>query len=129
MYTFPQYLEWASANITAKGAHVVISSQTPNNPDETGVFVASPPRFVALAELTAKVEKVDYVDHNAYTYAAYKPLSVAEVDSFFPMDHTHTAPKGADLVSQAFVRGLVCGNSTLKAYVLNSTASIEGNCL
>lgn len=129
VYTFPQYLEWAAANITAKGAHVLISSQTPNNPDETGTFVDSPPRFVALAKTAATTSGVGYVDHNAYTYAAYKPLSVATVDSYFPNDHTHTSPEGAALVAQAFVRGLVCGSSGLKSYVVNSTSSIEGSCL
>jgi rhamnogalacturonan acetylesterase len=72
---------------------------------------------------------VDYVDHNAYSYAAYKPLSVKTVDGYFPNDHTHTSPKGANLVAQAFVRGLVCGGSLLGGYVKNDTAAIEGACL
>ncbi|KAL1311788.1 hypothetical protein AAFC00_001871 [Neodothiora populina] len=129
VYTFPKYLEWAAANLTAKGAHVIISSQTPNNPDETGVFVDSIPRFVGLAKTAATAAKVDYVDHNAYTFAAYKTKSVSTVNSYFPNDHTHTAPVAAALVAQTFVRGLVCGNSGLKSYVKNATSSIEGSCL
>lgn len=129
VHTFPYYLEQAAKSYVAQGAHVIISSQTPNNPDESGVFVSTPPRFVALAKTAATNAKVDYVDHNAYSFAAYKPLPVSTVNSYFPNDHTHTAPKGADLVAQAFVRGLVCGGSLLSNYVKNATASIEGSCL
>jgi len=128
VYTFPQYLEWAAANITAKGANVIISSQTPNNPDETGTFVESAARFVAYAKTAASTADVDYVDHDVYAYAAYKALSVSAVDALFPNDHTHTSPEGAALMAQAFVRGLVCGDSALKQYVVNATSSIEGSC-
>ncbi|CAD0084747.1 unnamed protein product [Aureobasidium vineae] len=129
VHTFPYYLEQAAKSYVAKGAHVLISSQTPNNPDESGVFVSAPSRFVDLAKTAAANAKVDYVDHSAYALAAYKPLPVQTVDSYFPNDHTHTAPKGADLVAQAFVRGLVCGGSLLSNYVKNATSAIEGACL
>ncbi|KAF1348577.1 Rhamnogalacturonan Acetylesterase [Delphinella strobiligena] len=128
VYTFPQYLEWAAANMTAKGATVIISSQTPNNPDETGAFVDSPARFVALAQTAASTADVDYVDHNAYAYQAYKKLSVSAVNAMYPNDHTHTSPEAAALMAQSFIRGLVCGDSTLKSYVVNATSSIEGSC-
>ena len=129
VHTFPYYLSTAAKSFIAKGAHVIISSQTPNNPDESGVFVSGPSRFVDLAKTAAKDAKVDYVDHSAYSYAAYKPLSVQTVDGFFPNDHTHTAPKGAELVAKAFVKGLVCGGSLLGNYVKNATDAIEGACL
>ncbi|KAK6000962.1 hypothetical protein QM012_003045 [Aureobasidium pullulans] len=129
VHTFPYYLEQAANSYTAKGAHVIISSQSPNNPDESGVFVSSTPRFVDLAKTAATNAKVDYVDHNAYALAAYKPLPVRTVDSCFPNEHTHTSAQGADLVAQAFVRGLVCGGSLLSGYVKNATSAIEGACL
>lgn len=69
------------------------------------------------------------MDHNAYAYAAYEALDVDTVNGFFPNDHTHTSPEGAELVAKAFVRGLVCGGSSLADQVKNSTGSIEGSCL
>jgi rhamnogalacturonan acetylesterase len=129
VHTFPYYLSTAANLFTSKGAHVLISSQTPNNPDESGIFTSSPSRFVDLAKQAAKDAKVDYIDHSAYSYAAYKNLSVKTVDGYFPNDHTHTAPKGADLVARAFVKGLVCGGSLLGNYVKNATDAIEGACL
>ena len=129
VHTFPYYLSQAATSYLAKGAHVLISSQTPNNPDESGVFVSNASRFVDLAKTAATNAEVDYVDHNAYTLAAYKALPVRTVDGYFPNDHTHTAPQGADLVAKAFIRGLVCGGSLLGNYVKNGTKEIEGACL
>lgn len=108
---------------------MIISSQTPHDPGESGVFVPSTSRFVDLAKTAATNAKVDYVDHSAYTLAAYKALPVQTVNSYFPIDHTHTSPEGTDLVAQAFVRGLVCGGSLLSNYVKNATSAIEGACL
>lgn len=51
--------------MTAKGATVVLSSQTPNNLWETGSFVSSPSRFVGY-QLTAQKalgSGVYFVDH------------------------------------------------------------------
>jgi rhamnogalacturonan acetylesterase len=118
VHTFPYYLTQAAKSFVSKGAHVLISSQTPNNPDESGIFTSGPSRFVDLAKTAATNAKVDFVDHNAYSYAAYKALSVKTVDGFFPNDHT-----------QAFVRGVVCGGSLLGGYVKNDTTAIEGACL
>lgn len=69
------------------------------------------------------------MDHSAYTYEAYKALSVGTVDGYLPNDHTHTSPEGAEEVAKAFVRGLVCGGSLLGGYVKNDTKAIEGACL
>lgn len=129
VYTFPYYIETAASQLQEKGATVIISSQTPNNPDETGSFVYSPSRFVGYAETSASVSGSVYVDHGQYTANAYEVLSVETVDSYFPNDHTHTSPEGAALVAQAFVRGLVCTDSALKAHVVNATSSIEGSCI
>lgn len=45
IYTFPKYLEMASDLYLAKGAKVILSSATPDNPWETGTFTWVPNRF------------------------------------------------------------------------------------
>ena len=55
-----------------------------------------------------------YVDHNAFVAQAYNKLGETTVDTFYPKDHTHTSPTGANVVAEAFVRGLLCGSSSLK---------------
>ena len=127
--TFPAYLEAAAASLKAKGANVIIASQTPDNTDETGTFVYSPSRFVGYAQTAATASSVTYVDHGAYVAAAYKSRSVAAVNAFYPNDHTHTSPDGAIVVAHAFVKGIVCAKQALYQHVINATSTIEGSCI
>ena len=58
-----------------------------------------------------------------------KNAGAAVVNAGFPQDHTHTSPSMADFVSQAFVLGLACGTSNLKAALKNSTADLTSGLL
>ncbi|KAL2814164.1 SGNH hydrolase-type esterase domain-containing protein [Aspergillus granulosus] len=125
--TFPKYLENAAALFLEKGAHVLISSQTPNNPWETGEFAYSGSRFVEYARLAAEVAGVEYVDHGAYTASIFESLGLEAVTAFFPNDHTHTSPEGAQVVADAFLKGVVCGGLGLADVLL--TTEFDGVCL
>ncbi|KAL5354978.1 SGNH hydrolase-type esterase domain-containing protein [Aspergillus floccosus] len=125
--TFPAYLENASKLFLNKGAHVLISSQTPNNPWESGSFVYQPSRFVGYAELAAQVAGVDYVDHGAYVASIFETLGAATVDSYFPNDHTHTSPEGAQVVADAFLKAVACSDVALKSVL--TTTDFPGECL
>ncbi|KAE8381477.1 SGNH hydrolase-type esterase domain-containing protein [Aspergillus bertholletiae] len=125
--TFPAYLENAAKTFVAKGAKVLISSQTPNNVWETGEYVYSPSRFVEYARLAAETAGVDYVDHGAYVAARYKALGANTVNAYYPNDHTHTSPEGAQVVADAFLKAVVCSNVAFKG-VLTST-DFPGDCL
>ncbi len=107
----------------------MISSQTPNNPFETGTFTYTGSRFVQMAADSAATVAASYVDHGAYTADEFHRLGLSTTDSFFPIDHTHTAPAGANVVSGAFVKGVLCGNSAFKSLIKNSTATVAGACL
>ncbi|CAK40153.1 CAZyme family CE12 [Aspergillus niger] len=111
--TFPAYLENAANTFKKIGATVIISSQTPDNPWETGTFVDDPPRFVEYAEIAADTADTSYVNHFAYVDQVYEALGADTVDAFYPIDHTHTSPAGADVVAKAFLRGVVCGKLSL----------------
>ena len=125
--TFPRYLENAAKSITAKGASVVISSQTPNNPYESGTFVHSGSRFVDMAALAATNAGVDYVDHGQYTANAFEASGADTVNAYFPNDHTHTSAVGALAVADAFVRGILCGQTALTEFVTNT--DVAGSCV
>lgn len=133
VHTFPYYLTEAGKKLIAKGAKVIISSQTPNNPWEGGTFTYSGThRFITYARDVAKAlgSNAMYVDHGAYTANIFKTYGKARTDALFPQDHTHTSPAGADVVAKAFVKGLQCGGGGfLNGFIKNSTASIEGTCL
>ena len=125
--TFPAYLQNVARTFKAKGASVIISSQTPNNPYEGGRFQYSPSRFVDLAKTAASRAGTVYVDHGRATANFFQSRSASTVNSYFPSDHTHTSPAGAKVVADAFVRGLLCGNSPLENSVKNA-GRVEGNC-
>lgn len=133
VHTYPYYLTEAGKKLIAKGAKVILSSQTPNNPWESGTFAyGDGGRFVGYARDVAKAlgANAQFVDHGAYTANIFKLYGKAKTDALFPQDHTHTSPIGADVVSKAFVKGLQCGGGGfLNGFVKNATASIEGTCL
>lgn len=87
-------------------------------------MLAAPSRFVGYAQTAASRTGITYVDHSAYTTQAYNKLGQTAVTVYYPVDHTHTSPAGADVVAQAFVRGLLCGSSPLKKYVNGAGSSV-----
>ncbi|KAM3081221.1 hypothetical protein ACMFMG_005173 [Clarireedia jacksonii] len=131
IYTYVFYLLQAGKLMTAKGAHVVVASATPNNVWETGTWSYSSSRFVGYAETVASSlgSLAAFVDHGQYTANIYKTLGASVVDGYYPNDHTHTSPAGANTVAAAFMKGLMCGGSALSAYSKNTTSSIAGSCL
>lgn len=108
VYTFGHYVKAAAKTYIAKGAKVVISSQTPNNLWEGGAYSASAPRFVAYAAQAGKEVGTggSYVDHFQAVANMYKKLGNSATNVLYPKDHTHTSPKGADLSAQAFAQAI-----------------------
>ncbi|KAI9643495.1 hypothetical protein NHQ30_008114 [Ciborinia camelliae] len=131
VYTYVFYLLQAGKLITAKGAHLIVASPTPNNLWETGTFSYTAPRFTNYAESVAEAlgSLAAFVDHGQYVANIYQTLGATAVDAFYPNDHTHTSPQGADVVAAAFMKGLMCGGSALSAYSKNTTSSIKGSCV
>ncbi|KAJ7293736.1 rhamnogalacturonan acetylesterase [Mycena rebaudengoi] len=116
IHTFTFYMQNAIVALKAKGAIPIVSSQTPDN-IWVGTSIGAPPRFVPYAQEVAATNGVAYIDHYAYVAQAYKALGETTVNTYYPIDHTHTSVTGAMVVAKAFVRGLLCGSSTLKSKV------------
>lgn len=122
VYTFNRYVENAARTYIAKGAKVILSSQTPNNLWETGTFSATPPRFVKYASTAAKNvgSGASFVDHFQSVANMYKKLGNSATNALYPADHTHTSPRGADLSAQAFAEAIqknLNGTTPLSAYL------------
>ncbi|KAF7550324.1 hypothetical protein G7Z17_g5806 [Cylindrodendrum hubeiense] len=123
VYTFVYYVIQASKLMTAKGATVILSSQTPNNQWETGVWVGTAPRFVGYQKtaVTALANSaVTFVDHFEAVSKAYLKLGNTAVNAFYPNDHTHTSPTGAQLSAQAFAQAIyqkLNGTTSLQSYI------------
>ncbi|KAF5711396.1 rhamnogalacturonan acetylesterase [Fusarium globosum] len=123
VYTFVFYVSQAAKALVAKGATVILSSQTPNNQWETGTFQPAAPRFVGYVPTAAKAlnsPSVTYVDHFAAVTKMYQKLGNTKVNSLYPKDHTHTSPEAADLIAKAFVQAIdeeLNGKTSLKSYI------------
>ncbi|KAM0197870.1 hypothetical protein ACHAPI_004602 [Fusarium lateritium] len=123
VYTFVFYVSQAAKALVAKGATVILSSQTPNNQWETGTFQPAAPRFVGYVPIATKAiasASVTYVDHFAAVTNMYKKLGKDKVNSLYPKDHTHTSVEAADLIAKAFVQAIqeeLNGKTSLKPYI------------
>ncbi|KAI0536121.1 carbohydrate esterase family 12 protein [Xylaria digitata] len=129
VYTFVFYVIQAAKLMTAKGATVILSSQTPNNLWETGSFSSSPPRFVGY-QLTAQKalgSGVYFVDHFQAVSNAYKKLGNSGTNALYPNDHTHTSPEGANLSAQAFTQAIhtqMNGTTSLYNYIVSNPPTV-----
>ena len=115
--TYEAYLVNAAKLFKAKGANVIISTATPDNPWETGTFTYSSNRFVGYCEDAAMASGSTFVDHGLYTADLFRKAGATTVDSYYPHDHTHTSPAGANVVARAFILALEATNSSLKNYI------------
>lgn len=119
VYTFNKYVSDAANKYIAAGAKVVVSSQTPNNQWENGVYNDGAPRFVEYAALVTEAigEGAYYVDHFAAVSKMYAKLGDGATNALYPKDHTHTSPEGADLSANAFAQAVKEGENPLKEFV------------
>jgi len=129
--TYPTYLTNAAKSMIAKGAHVIVSSPTPDNPCETGTCSYTASRFTGYCQdvVSNSGSMSSFVDHGQYVANEFIALGATTVDAYYPIDHTHTSPVGANVVAAQFVKGLLCNSNPLAAHVKNTTASIAGNCI
>ncbi|KAJ6593396.1 Rhamnogalacturonan acetylesterase [Mycena capillaripes] len=115
--TYEAYLVNAAKLFQAKGANVIISTATPDNPWETGTFTYAANRFVTYCQDAAAATGATFVDHGLFTADLFKNQGAALVDSYYPNDHTHTSPAGATVVARAFILALEATSSTLKNFI------------
>ncbi|KAJ3840073.1 SGNH hydrolase [Lentinula raphanica] len=127
IHTFNFYITNAALSLTAKGAIPIISSQTPDNIWD-GSVLAAPSRFVPYAQEVAGNNSLVYIDHYDYVAQAYEALGETTVDTFYPVDHLHTSPAGANVVAEAFVRGLLCSESPLRNFVNGAGEAVPSKC-
>jgi len=126
--TFNFYMTNAVKSLLAKGAIPIVSSQTPDD-IWTGNLISAPPRFVPYAQEVAGNTSTTYIDHFDYVARAYEAIGEATVVTYYPVDHTHTSPTGANIVAEAFVRGVLCSTSTLKQFVNSAGKAVPNGCL
>ncbi|CAN8101259.1 unnamed protein product [Discula destructiva] len=121
VYTFGAYLRRMIADVQARDAVPIISGMVNRNTWSKGVLQADWP-FADWAKQVAEAEGVAYVDHTAYSVALFGAMGEAKADKYFPNDHTHTNPAGADLNAKSFVQAVKCGKVGPLVEHLNANA-------
>ncbi|KIO28638.1 carbohydrate esterase family 12 protein [Tulasnella calospora MUT 4182] len=126
VYTYFKYMTDAINSFKAKGAKVIVSSQTPNNPfkDTSGT-----PIYVDYAQQVASQTSVAYVDHFNYLKTRYQTLGASATNALFPQDNIHTNSNGADVAAQALIRGALCASGNPLAPYVKNTSVNPPNCL
>jgi rhamnogalacturonan acetylesterase len=84
-------MEDAVKTFKSKGANVLVTSQTPNNPFNNP---GSTPVYVSYAQQVAAQTGVAYVDHYSYLLKEYQTLGASVVNGLFPVDNIHTSSTG-----------------------------------
>jgi rhamnogalacturonan acetylesterase len=113
------------------GARVIISSPTPDNTCESGTCSYTASKFTGYCKIVVQNagDMASFVDHGKYVANEFAKLGADVVKGYYPKDHTHTSPIGADVVAAQFVKGVLCANDSFATYVKNTTESIDGKCL
>jgi lysophospholipase L1-like esterase len=117
VHTFGWYDRKFIGDAKAAGAHPILLSPTVRN-IWTGNYVErAMGRFGEWDTEIAKAEGIPFVDHANAIADSYEKMGAEKVKAFFPQDHTHTSPEGADLNAALVVAGLKGIRSPLVAFL------------
>lgn len=116
VHSFGWYLRKMIADVRAKGGSPIVMSLTVRNEWQNGKVERGPGRYRQWDAEIAKAAGVPFLDLTGIIAARYEKLGPVSIREFFPKDHTHTNPAGADLNAECAVAGLkgVLGNSMNK---------------
>ncbi len=106
VHTFGWCLRKMIADVQAKGARPIVLSPTVRNIWQEGKVERGTGEFRAWSRAVAEAGGVAFVDLTRIVADRYQVLGEAKVAEFFPQDHTHTNPAGAELNAAAVVAGL-----------------------
>jgi lysophospholipase L1-like esterase len=115
VHTYGWFLRKFIKDAKAKGATPIVLSMIPRNEFKNGKVDRADKDFGLWAKQSSEMEGVYFIDLNAITADKYDKLGPEEVNKFFPGDHTHTNPAGADVNAQSVVEGI----KQIKALQLN----------
>ena len=86
-----RYIQDAITSLQYKGARVIVSSQTPDDPYEIFTY----PIYVLYAADLAHSNNLPYIDHFHLLLETYYALGEDATNALFPLDqHVHTSPEG-----------------------------------
>ena len=106
VHSFGWYVRKMIADVRAKKATPVLLSLTVRNEWREGKVERTNGPWSAFTAELGKTENVAFIDLTSLIADDYERRGAAAVKSFFPKDHTHTSPEGADLNARLVVAAL-----------------------
>ncbi len=106
VHSFGWYVRKMIAEVRAKKATPVLLSLTVRNEWRDGKVERTNGPWSAFAAELGKIENVAFIDLTTLIADEYERRGTAAVKPFFPKDHTHTSPEGADLNARLVVAAL-----------------------
>jgi len=125
VYTFGHYMRKFIADTKAAGANPVVLSLTVRNIWSDGKVERGSGLFGTWSAEVAKAQGVPFVDVTNAIADQYDKMGEAKVKIWFPEDHTHTSPEGADFNASMVVAGLKGINSPLVAFLSAKGQAVE----
>lgn len=126
VHSYGWYLRRYIGDARAKGATPIVLSPVPRNiwsPDNK--VGRNTNDYGKWASDAAKAEGIAFIDLNSIIANKYDALGPEKVKSmYFPQDHTHTNPAGAQVNAESVVEGIrALKNCPLSAYLLPAAPS------
>jgi len=106
VHTYGWYMRKMIADAKAKGATPVVLSLTVRNIWQDGKVERNNGPWRKFSAEISKTTGVEFIDLTRLIADEYQRLGEARVKTFFPKDHTHTGPEGAELNASLVVAGL-----------------------
>lgn len=106
VHTFGWYMRKYVNDTKARGATAIVLSPIPRNIWKDGKIVRASGDYGKWAGDVAKSTGAFFIDLNELVARRYEALGPEKVKEYFPADHTHTNPAGAETNAAAVVEGL-----------------------
>lgn len=116
VHTFGWYVRKYIDDARAKGAHPMLLSLTIRNIWTDG-HIERDMGYDGFIHQVAEQEKVPYVDMSDVEADRLEKMGPEKTAAFFPGDHTHTAPDGAEMVASCVAEALKEQHTDLAQYV------------
>jgi len=125
VYTFGHYMRKMIADTKAAGAQPVVLSLTVRNIWKDGKVERGNGQYSAWSAQIAKAEGAPFLDVTNAIADQYDKIGEAQVKPWFPEDHTHTSPEGADFNASMVVAALKGIDSPLVAMLSAKGEAVE----
>jgi lysophospholipase L1-like esterase len=124
VHTFGWYLRKFVRETKEKGATPILLSPTVRNIWTGASVERQMGHFAEWDKQVADAEGVMFLDEANAIADAYEKLGPEKVKDYFPIDHTHTNPEGAELNASIVVATLKGANSPVVAFLSEKGAAV-----